>query len=123
MTRVEQAIQNHKNHYPCSVAVLSAFAEIAGISSQDALIVARPMAGGRMGKCGAVLAGEYVLEKIYGERAKEKIQELEHEFIERNQSVVCRELKGIGTGKVLRTCRGCVTDASEILEKICNESK
>ena len=34
---------------------------------------------------------------------------------------MCRELKGIGTGIVLRPCRGCVEDAAEILEEILEE--
>ena len=123
MTRAEKAVENHKNHYPCSMAVLSAFAETVGISPQEALLIAKPMAGGRMGKCGAVLAAEYVLEKVYGEQAKEKKLELEREFTERNHSLVCRELKGIGTGKVLCSCRESVTVAWELLEEFCNESE
>ncbi|MEE5992220.1 MAG: C-GCAxxG-C-C family protein [Oscillospiraceae bacterium] len=123
MRKAEQAVANHKNHYPCSTAVLSAFAETAGLSEKEALLIAKPMAGGRMGKCGAVLAAEYVLEKIYGEEAEAKKQELERRFMEMNRSVVCRELKGIGTGKVLCSCRQCVTDAAELLEEFCNQSE
>ena len=37
---------------------------------------------------------------------------------EKNTSVLCKELKGITTGTVLRSCRGCVEDAAEILEEI-----
>ncbi len=123
MRRAEQAVENHKNHHPCSTAVLSAFAETAGLSQKDALLIAQPMAGGKMGKCGAVLAAEYVIEKIYGDKAEEKKAEFEKQFMERNQSVVCLELKGVGTGKVLCSCRVCVTDAAELLEKFCNESE
>lgn len=123
MNKVEKAIENHKNHYPCSTAVLSAFAEEAGISEEEALTISRPMAGGRMGICGAVLSAEYVIEKIYGDKAEEKKAEFERRFIAMNQSVVCRELKGIGTGKVLRSCRGCVTDAAQLLAEFCNESE
>ena len=36
---------------------------------------------------------------------------------------MCRELKGVETGQVLRTCRGCVEDAAEILEEILEERK
>ena len=72
-----------------------------------------------MGKCGAVLAAEHVLKKKFGEEeALKKISELEMRFTQMNSSLMCRELKGIGTGKVLRTCRGCVTDAVVILEDL-----
>ena len=40
---------------------------------------------------------------------------------EKNTSVLCKELKGITTGTVLRSCRGCVEDAAEILEEIVDE--
>jgi len=35
-----------------------------------------------------------------------------------NGSLICKELKGVGTGKVLRSCRGCVMDSAELLEKL-----
>ena len=118
MSKAQQAVENHKNFYSCSAAVLSAFAEDAGLDTSEAKTVASPMAGGRMGKCGAVLAAEYVLSKKYPEQAEEKIAQLENEFTKMNRSVMCRELKGGLTGSPLRSCRGCVTDAAELLEKM-----
>ena len=37
-------------------------------------------------------------------------------FQEKNQSIICKELKGSGTGKILRECPGCVADAAALLE-------
>ena len=34
-----------------------------------------------------------------------------------NESVICRELKGVETGTVLRSCTGCIEDAVKIVEK------
>ncbi len=120
--KTEKAINNHKNGYTCSGAVLCAFADDAGMTEEQAFTVSRPFAGGRMVKCGAVLAAEQVLIEKYGEEgAADKIAELERRFTEMNSSVVCRELKGFGTGKVLRPCRGCVTDAAAILEDMLSE--
>ncbi len=119
MTRVEKAIENHKNFSPCSVAVLRAFCDEAGMTSEQATAAARPMAGGRMTKCGAVLAARQVLISKFGEQeGGRKAEQLEQEFFSKNGAVNCRELKGIGTGKMLRSCRGCVTDAAEILDKM-----
>ena len=42
---------------------------------------------------------------------------VQKEFEEKNGSGICSELKGINTGKVLRSCDGCVADAAEIAEK------
>lgn len=123
MTRTEKAINNHKSFRSCSDSVLSAFCDEIGMTESDASAAARPMAGGRMGKCGAVLAVEYVLEKKYGADAESKVVEFENRFIEMNKSVICKELKGGLTGKPLRSCRECVTDAAELLEKMLSEEK
>lgn len=39
----------------------------------------------------------------------------------RNGAIQCKLLKGIGTGKPLRDCPGCVADASEFLEEFIND--
>lgn len=116
--RTEKAINYHKSFCSCSESVLCAFCDTAGISEKDAKKAAVPFAGGKMGKCGAVLAAEYIIDKKYGEEA-EKIKSLfEEQFIQMNRSVNCAELKGRLTGKPLRSCRGCVSDAADLLEKI-----
>ena len=39
-------------------------------------------------------------------------------FLEKNQSVVCRDLKGVETGNVLRACPDCISDAVEIIGEV-----
>ena len=46
---------------------------------------------------------------------------LMEKFQERNGATLCRLLKGIDTGKVLRDCPDCVADASEFLEEFLSE--
>lgn len=122
--RTEKAVNNHKNFYSCSAAVACAFADTAGVPEQTAKKDAMPFAGGKMGKCGAVLAAEYILTKKYGENgAKEKIAEFERRFTEMNSTMMCKELKGSLTGTVIRSCRGCVTDAAELLDGILKEDE
>ena len=118
MTKAEKAAANHSHFYSCSASVLCAFAEDAGLDEKEAKSLAAPMAGGRQGKCGAVLAAEYVLAKKYPGDAQAKTVEFEKAFTQMNKSVICAELKGGLTGSVLRSCRGCVTDAAELLEKL-----
>ncbi|MBR6106763.1 MAG: C_GCAxxG_C_C family protein [Oscillospiraceae bacterium] len=120
MTKTEKAIENHSRFMSCSAAVLNAFAAEAGMTPQEAAAAAAPMAGGRMGKCGAVLAAETVLKKQYGEDDP-RIAEFEQQFTDMNRSLLCRELKGGLTGNVLRSCRGCVTDAAALLEDMLNK--
>ena len=119
--KANKAVENHKSFYSCSASVLCAFADEAGMSEQEARAAAAPFAGGRMGKCGAILAAEYVLSKRFPDSADEKLAAFEKEFTDMNRSVICRELKGALTGSPLRSCRGCVTDAAEILERMCSE--
>ena len=117
MQNKEQAIENHKQFMSCSAAVLRAFHEKAGLSESQAAQIAAPMAGGRMGTCGAVLAAQEVLRCRFG-ADDPRADELERKFAEMNRSSLCRELKGGLTGKPLRSCRGCVTDAAELLEQM-----
>ena len=85
----------------CAAAVLTTFLDEAGMNEFEAKQAAMPMAGGRMGKCGAILAAEEVL-KV---QAPDKIGQLEKLFEEKH-------------GSMLRSCPGCVEDACVILEKL-----
>ena len=38
-------------------------------------------------------------------------------FLEKNGSIICRDIKGVDTGKVLRSCDGCIEDAAQIIEE------
>ena len=116
MKKAEKAVENHKHFMSCSCAVLDAFHEDAGMTGQEAAQTARPMSGGRMGTCGAVLAAKTVLARKFGENDP-RVTELEERFRQMNGSVLCRELKGGLTGEVLRSCSGCVTDAAELLDE------
>ena len=46
-----------------------------------------------------------------------KVRELNDSFRKKNGSTICRELKGMDTGKVLRSCPGCIEDAAKILSE------
>ncbi len=119
MGKADEAAALHAGGSSCSGAVLGAFASEAGLSAPEVSRLAGPMAGGKMIKCGAVLAAEEVLKRKYPkETAEKKIEEFEAAFTGKNQSVVCREIRGLtGKGR-LRSCRGCVTDSAEILEEM-----
>ncbi len=119
MKHSDQAVENHKQFMSCSAAVLRAFSADAGLSEQAAAQLAAPMAGGRMGTCGAVRAAQEVLIRKYGENDP-RAAELERRFREKNRSSQCREIKGGLDGTVLRSCRGCVEDAAALLEELLN---
>ena len=109
--RTENAVNNHKSFHTCSGSVLEAFADVIGISENEARTISGPFAGGRMGKCGAVLSAEYVLRNLCPDEADEKIAEYEERFKAADKgSVMCSDLRG--------NCRACVTDAAKILEEM-----
>ena len=123
-SRVEAAKQRHAGGYHCSQAVYCAFCDLVGVTEEQAMKEAAPYAGGAKGTCGAVMAAELVLSakaKEQGLDEKNLIEALKNRFREKITTVVCRELSG-GKGQPrLRTCRGCVEDASEILEEMLGE--
>lgn len=131
MNTVEKAVELHNAGYNCCQAVACAFAEKLGIE-EEILFKAAEGFGLGMGAmnctCGAVsgavmLAG---LKNSGGTSQRTKVAtyklsaKIVDEFVAKNQSVICREIKGIGTGKVLRSCSGCIEDAVQIAEDILN---
>lgn len=129
MTKVEKAVSLHDKGYNCAQAVVCAFAEDFGLDEQTAYKMSEAfgLGVGQMEICGAVsgacmLAGmknSGGLENIGKTKAETyKINRaIADEFKQMNQSVVCRELKGVQTGTVLRSCTGCIEDAVKIVEK------
>lgn len=117
-SRVEDAKSRHASGYHCSQAIYCAFCDLVGVTEEQAMKEAAPYAGGAKIKCGAVMAAELVLSAKAKEQGLEEtvlIGELESRFQEKNTTVVCKELRGEKGKPRLRTCRGCVEDAAEIL--------
>mgnify|MGYP003299092938 CR=1 FL=1 len=99
--------------YGCSGSILMNYRDVIGISEEEALEIAKPYLGGKMIKCGALLATEEILKRVN----PQKIDEFEKQFLEKNHSLNCRELKGLTGGKLLRTCAGCIEDSCTLLEE------
>lgn len=130
---VNRALENHTKGYNCAQAVACAFSERFGKDEKEVfeLMEAFGFGMGTMGTCGAVSAMAAVvgmnvsdgnLEKPSTKRASYKaMKELTEKFIEKNKSVICREIKGVDSGEVLRSCNGCISDAVELLEEYLNK--
>lgn len=89
--------------------------------------------GGMEGTCGAV-TGACILAGMKNSTAnldmpnsKVNTYKLSREIVEsfnvKNGSVICKELKGVQTGKMLRSCHGCIMDAAGLVEKIIFDSE
>lgn len=109
--KIEKSAAYFKNGFNCSQSVFTAFATDYGMSEELALKVATQFGGGaRKGEmCGAVAGALMVLGLKYGHfhmnapeekaNAYKKAEEFMNRFIEKNGTVVCRELLGYDVSK------------------------
>ena len=143
MNRADKAEELFRKGYNCSQSVFAAFADVLGMSVEEAAKIASPFGAG-FGKmrevCGAVsgmtLAAGYL--KGYDDPADYEskkelyrlIQKMCAEFKERKGTIICRDLLGLKEGEDLaepsvrteeyyqsRPCIGACRTAAEIAEK------
>lgn len=106
----------------CAQAVITTYADLAGIGEEEAMNLGNAFGSGlgnMEGTCGALTGTAMVLglvkrDKVQATLAMRKVM---NEFQASNGATQCRLLKGVDTGKVLRSCEGCVADACELLEQ------
>ena len=126
--RVAEIKDKHTRGYNCAQIVLCSYAEELGIDKETLFRISEGFGagmGGMMQTCGAVTAMFMALGLANSSgdlqacdtkpQTMKKVRELAAEFEKKNGSIVCRELKGIDTGKVLRSCDGCIEDGIRIL--------
>ncbi len=125
-----KAVELHKKGYNCAQAVACAFCEKMGRDEKAVFEIMEGFGlgmGGMDGTCGAVSAIAAVIgmdnsdgnldePKTKGKTYK-ALKGYVKKFEEKNGSLVCKELKGIETGNMLRSCSGCVQDAAELVEE------
>ena len=128
--RITKAMENHRRGYNCAQAVACAFCDMFGVSEAEAYKATEGFGSGMavMSTCGAVSAMVYLAgiknsdgnieEPGHTKGSTYKlVREMVNEFADMNKSTICREIKGLDTGVVLRSCPGCVEDAARIAEK------
>ena len=130
-SRVDNALENHGKGYNCCQAVACAYADLAGVD-ENLIFAAGEGFGAGMGgmqcTCGAVSGACMVAGLLKSSRNTEEpvtkggtyriTKEIAQAFKEKNGSVICKDLKGIETKKVLRSSDGCIEDAAKILEQV-----
>lgn len=130
-TRVEETIMRHDKGYNCAQAVACTYCDMVGVDEKTMFKMTEALGRGMgcmEGTCGAV-SGACVLAGM--KRSSGRLEnpdsktescklskEIVEKFIEQNKSVVCKILKGIETGKVLRACNDCIKDAATITEQV-----
>ena len=104
-----------KKEMNCCQAVLVAFADEAGRSEEDLLRLGSGFGSGMgtmEGTCGA-LVGAIMVSSLFSEKgaAMAASRAIMPRFKELCGATICRDLKGIDTGKVLCSCENCVRNA------------
>lgn len=112
-------------HHNCAQSVACAYCELMGIDHDEAMRITAQYGGGKKLVCGAVLGARAAINYMTGlknaddpayknDRNAALFEKLHAEFIAKNKSDLCREIKENG----YRSCDGCVEDAAEIVEKM-----
>ena len=121
-SRVKETIVRHDKGYNCAQAVACTYCDIAGVDEETMKNITQAFAGG-MGtmeaSCGALTGAAIALGMINKNPVKsmQNVRAIMSAFKEQNGTVICKELKGIATGKVVRACSDCVYDAALFLEQ------
>ena len=131
MKRTELADQLHDKKYNCCQAVLCAWADKTGVDTQTLFRVGEGFGlgmGCMDGTCGA-LSGAIALAgldnsdgDLNAPKTKASTMKLSREmlalFQERCGGTICRDLKGVDTGKMLTSCQDCIRIACEIAGEV-----
>ena len=120
MTKKELAIANHDKKYNCCQAVACSFCKEIGVDEETLFKAGEAFGLGMGGMEGTGFKnsdGQLNDPKTKAETYKLS-REIVRRFEEKNGSLICRDLKGIDTGTVLRTCPGCIEDAVEIVQEV-----
>lgn len=130
-SRVEETIRRHDRGFNCAQAVACTYCELLGMEEEAVFRMTEGFGcgmGGMDGTCGALSAavlltglknsdGNLEAPKTKG-RTYQLSREVVNRFQEKCGSVVCRDLKGVETGKPKHECADCIRDAAAIVENV-----
>ena len=113
--RAEQAVVLKNSRCNCCQAVLAVLLDQTGLNEEQALTLASGFGAGMgsmEGSCGA-LVGAVMAAGLHlqGSGAPRTARQLSLAFKDACGAVTCKDLKGVGTGRVLCSCDNCVRNA------------
>lgn len=106
----------------CCQAVLLTFAEELNLSEEFLRQLGAGFGlgmGGMEGTCGALCGAEMILglKKFQGKSVNALSKQIHQEFTQKCGASLCKDIKGVATGKILCSCDDCVKNAVECVEK------
>ena len=128
--RIKLADELHRKGFSCSQSVAVACADLVDVP-KEILFKATEGFGAGMGTgdgvCGALTGGLLIagLKNSTGNLAapKSKASTMKiskamlNSFREKSGALICRELKGVGTGKMICSCPDCIKHGVEVVEE------
>ncbi len=136
--KVLEAINNHRKfHFNCAQSVVLPFCDELGLDKETAVKAMEGFGGGMGGynlTCGA-LSGAVFVTSLYHSNANllkgpvtkantyKMCSEVTDSFIKFCGSDNCKIIKGIETGKPLKTCDECIAVAATIAEKALSKER
>lgn len=116
------AFKKQSGQCNCAQAVISTYADLAGIDENLAMQLGNAFAAGMgntEGTCGALVGAGIILGLVNQNKIKSTkgMHQIMEKFQKRNGATQCKLLKGMENGVVLRSCPDCVADAAEFLEE------
>ncbi len=119
MDRSEQAVALKHGGCNCCQAVLAAYEDQLGLDRQTLLAMGAAFGTG-MGclesTCGALCGAQMILgcAQYAGRGLHAQARAMLESFRQEAGATICRELKGVGTGRVLCACDECVRIAARL---------
>lgn len=121
-TRKEKAAElKRQGTHNCAQAVACTYSDFTGLDADTLKEAGNSFAAGMgnmEGTCGAIVGAGLALGLILKDKSVRYMRQIMEKFKARNGATQCHLLKGAVTGKVLRECPLCVSDAAEFLEEI-----
>ncbi len=106
----------------CAQSVLLALKELTNLKEDELLKLGSGFGvgfGSMDATCGALIAANMIL-GLTGDGKPKKMfesRDMLHDFYNLSGATICRDLKGVDTGKVLCSCDDCVRNAVKVLLK------
>lgn len=116
------ALKKQTGQCNCAQAVVTTYADLAGIDNDTAMNACNAFAAGMgnmEGTCGALVGAGIVLGLVKRDKAQSMrcMREIMTRFRQEAGATVCRQLKGVDSGKPLLPCPQCVATACKLLEE------
>lgn len=133
MSKKDTATAKHKSGYNCTQCLVCAYASDFDVDEKELfrLTEGLGLGMGSMGTCGVVTAMSIIagLKNSDGGMSEGKTKKetykiaraLTNKFLEKNGTLICRELKGVDSGKPVKPCDELIREGADIIDEFLTE--